>query len=111
TKSRNRAPDATLDALGPIGYLAATSPPPPLLRAVRVADRHADDRDRRMDAPERDDAGDAAARANDDAAADLLPENPVRRADVVAALGSDRRGLQAESVFADRLCGLVHDAV
>jgi len=45
------------------------------------------------------------------AAADLLPENPVRRADVVTAFGRDRRGLQPEPVLADRGRGLVDDAV
>ena len=58
----------------------------PLLRAVGVADRHADDRDRRVHAAERDDARDAPAGADDHAAADLLAQDAVRRADVVAPL-------------------------
>jgi hypothetical protein len=62
-------------------------------------------------AAERNDAGNAAARTDDHTAADLLAEDPVRRADVVASLRRDRRGLEAESVRADRLRGFVHDGV
>ena len=64
-----------------------------------------------MDAAERDDAGDPAPGADDHLAADLLAQDPVRRADVVAALGRDRRRLEAEPVLADRPRGLVHDLV
>ena len=55
-----------------------------------------------MDAAERDDAGNAAAGPDDHLAADLLAQDPVRRADVAALLGRDGRRLQAEAVLADR---------
>ena len=64
-----------------------------------------------MDPPDREDAGDPAARADDDLAADLLTEDPVRRAYVVTALGRHGRGLQAEPVRSDCPRRLVHDAV
>ncbi len=64
-----------------------------------------------MDAAERHDAGQPAAGADDHLAADLLAQDPVRRADVAARLRRDRRRLQAESVLADRGCRLVDDAV
>src|SRR5919109_4960417 len=64
-----------------------------------------------MDTTERDDAGDAASGPDDDAAADLLAEDPVRRADVVLAFRRDRRRLQAEAVLPDRRGGVVDDRV
>ena len=103
--------DAPLDALGAERDLVVALALAPLGRAVRVADRHAHDRDRREDAADRHDARDPAARADDHLAADLLAEDPVRRADVVAALGRDRRRLEAEPVLADRRGRLVHDLV
>ena len=110
----DRAADAALDPLGAERDLVVALALAPLLRAVGVADRHAHDRDRRVDAAERDDARDAPAGADDHLAADLLAEDPVRRADVVAALGRDRRRLQAEAVpraiaaaasYTTRFCG------
>ena len=103
--------DAALDPLGAERDLVVALALAPLLRAVGVADGHAHDRDRRVDAAERRDARDAAAGADDHLAADLLAEDAVRRADVAAALRRDRRGLQAEPVLADRRGGLVHDPV
>ena len=64
-----------------------------------------------MDASDGEHAGDAAAGADDHLAADLLAEDPVRRADVTATLGRDRRCLQAEACLAHRRCCLVHDPV
>ncbi len=64
-----------------------------------------------MDAAERHDAGDAPAGANDHLAADLLADEPVRRADVVLALRRDRRRLQAQAVLSDRSGGFVHDPI
>ena len=107
----DRAADPPLDPLGAEGDLVVALALAPLLRAVRVADRHPHDRDRRVDAAERDDAGDAAPGAHDHLAADLLAQDPVRRADVVAALGRDRRRLEPEPVLADRTRRLVHDLV
>ena len=80
---RDRVADAPLDALRAERDLVVALALAPLLGAVRVADRHAHDRDRRVHAAERDDAGNAAARAHDHLAADLLAQDPVRRADVV----------------------------
>ena len=48
--------------------------------------------------------------ADDHLAADLLAQDPVRRADVVARLRRHRRRLQPEAVLADRGRRLVHDA-
>ena len=98
----DRAADPPLDPLGAERDLVLALALAPLLRAVGVADRHPDDRDRRVDAAERDDAGNAPAGADDHLAADLLAQDPVRRADVAARLGRDRRRLQAEPVLADR---------
>ena len=47
-----------------------------------------------MDARDRRHAGDPAAGADDHLAVDVLAQDPVGRADVVGALGRDRRGLQ-----------------
>src|SRR5207249_3146263 len=60
---------------------------------------------------ERDDAGDAPPGAHDHASADLLAQDPVWRANVLAPFRGDRRGLQAEPTLADRLRGLVDDPV
>src|SRR5579864_3468133 len=103
--------DAALDALRAERDLVVTLALTPLARAVRVADGHAHDRDRRIDAGDRDDSGDAAAGADDDLPADLLAQDPIRRADAAALLGRDRRRLQAEPVLSDRSRTLVRDAV
>src|SRR5207247_834567 len=79
--------------------------------AVRVTDRHADDRDRSVDAAERRDARNPAAGADDDLAPDLFPEDAIRGADVAPPLGSDRRRLERQPLLADRRRRLVHDAV
>src|SRR5204863_5792812 len=107
----HRAADAALDSLRAERDLVVSFAFAPLLRAVGVADRHAHDRDRRVDAPERDHSRNAAACADDYAAADLLAQDPVRRADVVPALRRDRRGLQPEAVLTDRAGRVVDDAV
>src|SRR5207237_7271500 len=52
-----------------------------------------------------------AARPDDHLAADLLAEDAVGGADVVAPFGRDRRRLEAESGLSDRCRGLVDDAV
>ena len=103
--------DPALDSLGAERDLVVALAFAPLLRAVRVADRHANDRDRRVDAAERRDAGDPPSGADDHPAADLLAKDAVRRADVAAPLRRDRGGFQPEPVLADGRGGLVHDAV
>jgi hypothetical protein len=108
---RHRTADPPLDAFRAERDLVVAVAFAPFRRAVRVADRHAHDRDRSVHAAQRDHAGDAAAGADDDAAADLLAEDAVRGADVVASLGRDRRRLQAEAVLADRARGVVDDGV
>ena len=110
----DRAAGGARDLLGPerllvVGALLALAP---LLGAVGVLDGHADDRDRVVHArygP--DDARDPPAHAHDDLAVDLLAQDPVRGADVVLALGRDRRGLQPEARLAHRARGLVDDLV
>ena len=108
---RHRAADRPLDPLRPERDLVVALAFAPLLRAVGVADRHAHDRDRVVHAAERHDAGDPAAGADDHLAADLLAQDPVRRADAVARLGRHGRRLQPEAVLADRRGSLVHDPV
>ena len=105
------AADAPLDALGPERDLLLAVALAPLLRTVGVADRHAHDRDRGMHTAERNDAGDATAGPDDHLAADLLADEPVRRADVVLALRRDRRRFQSQAVLPDRSGGLVDDPV
>jgi hypothetical protein len=83
----------------------------PLLRSVGISDRHADDRDRRVHAAERHDARDAAPRPHDHLPADLLAQDAVRRADVVAPFRGDRGGLEAKAVLSNRLSSLVDDPV
>ena len=78
----------------------------PLLGAVGVVDGHAHDRDRRVDAADRPNAGDAPPGAQDDLAVDGLAQDGVGAADVARALGRDGGGLQAVAVPADRLGGL-----
>ena len=98
----DRVADAPLDALG-----AGRRPP------LRPRPRATPWRRRRRRPPcarprwvegsaDRHDAWDAASRADDHVAADLLPEDAVGAADVVLALGGDRRGLQPEAMLADR---------
>ena len=103
--------DAALDALGAERDLVVALALAPLLRTVGVADRHPHDRDRRMHAAERCDAGNPPPGADDHPAADLLAEDAVRRADVAAALRGHRGGLQPEPVLADRGGRLVHRPV
>src|SRR6185369_9312298 len=57
------------------------------------------------------DSGDAAPGADDHVAADLLPQDAIRAADVVLALGRNGGGLQAEAVLPDGCRGLVDDLV
>ena len=64
-----------------------------------------------MDAAERHDPRNAPAGPHDHLAADLLAQDPVRRADVARRLGRDGRRLQPEPVLADRAGRLVHDLV
>ena len=90
----DRAADRALDPLGAERGLVVAFALAPLLRAVGVADGHSDNRDRRVDAAERDDPGNPPAGADDHGAADLLTEDPVRRAHIVRALGRDRGRLQ-----------------
>src|SRR5437764_506054 len=72
----------------------------PLLGAVCVADGHPHDRDRMGDTCDRSDPRDPPGGSDDDLAVDALPDQPVRRADVVPALRRDRRGLEPQSTFA-----------
>ena len=83
----------------------------PLLRAVRVPDGHANDRDRRVHAAVRNHPRNAPPGADDHPPADLLAQDPVRRAHVVRSLGRHRRRLQPEAVLADRSRPVVHDLV
>jgi hypothetical protein len=62
-------------------------------------------------AAERNDARNPAAGPDDHTSSDLLAQDPIRRADVVAPLGRDCRGLQAEAVLPDRARRLVDDGV
>ncbi len=107
----DRVTDPSLDALRAQRDLVVARALAPLRRAVRVAHGHPHDGDRRVHASERHDAGNATARSHDHLAADLLAENPVRRADVAGPLRRHGGGLQAETVFANRLRCLVDDAV
>ena len=83
---RDAAADAALDALRAERRLVGALALAPLLRPVRVADGHAHDRDRRVHSAVRDHARDPPSGPDDHAAADLLAQDPVRRADVVDAL-------------------------
>ena len=56
-------------------------------------------------------AGNPPAGADDDVAADLLAQDPVRAADVVGSLRRDRRGLEPEAGLDDGSRGLVDDLV
>src|SRR5581483_1003177 len=107
----DRSSDAPLDALGAERDLVVALALAPLLGPVCVAYGHAHDRDRGEHPAERDDAGDPAPGAHDHLAADLLAEDPVRRADVTAPLGRHGRRLQPEAVLADRGGRFVDDAV
>ena len=80
----DRVADAALDPLRAERDLVVALALAPFLRAVRVADGHAHDRDRRVHAAERDDARNAPPGPDDHLAADLLAQDPVRRADVAA---------------------------
>ena len=105
------ATDGALDALGAKCCFCVAFPFAPLLRPVRVADRHAHDRYRRMRAADGSNAGDPPAGANDHLPADLLAENPVGRADVTGDFGCGRRGLQSQSCLANGCGCLVDDGV
>ena len=80
------AADAPLDPLGAKRDLVLARALAPLLRPVGVPHRHANDGDRGVDAAERNDSWDAPSGADDHLAADLLAQDPVRRADVVLSL-------------------------
>ncbi len=108
---RDGAADPTLDALGAKGDLGVAGALAPLLRAVRVADGHAHDGDRRVDAADGEDTRDPSPGADDHLAADVLAEDPVRRPDIVTTLRGHRRGLESEPVRRDRARRLVHDLV
>ena len=83
-----------------------------LLGAVGVLDRHPHDRDRVVDAGHRRHARDPAPGADDHLAVDLLAQDLVRAADVVGALGRDRRRLDRRSrPRASRAAALTHDLV
>ena len=79
--------------------------------AVGIIDRHADDRDRRVDPADGPDAREPAPGADDDLAINLLAQNRVGAADVTRRLGRDRRGLQAETVLAHGPGRFVDDLV
>ena len=87
------------------GLLAA------LLGAVGVADRHADHRDRVVNAGDRIHAGDPPPGADDHPAVDRLAQDLVRAPDVVGALGRDGGGLDAVTGLAHRPRGRQHDLV
>ena len=64
-----------------------------------------------MHAAERHHAWNPAAGTHDDLAADLLAQDPVRRAHVIGSFGRHGGRLEPEAVLADRSRGLVDDAV
>ena len=108
---RHGLADAALDPLRPIGDLVVALALPPLLRPVRVSDRHAHDGDRRVHAAQGHDARNASPRTNDHPTPDLLSQDAVRRADVALTLGRDRGGFQPEAVCPDRLRRIVDDVI
>src|SRR5262249_52214845 len=108
---RDGAADAALDALRSERDFVVALTFAPLLRAVGIADGHADDRDRRVNASEPGDTGDPSPGADDHAAADLLSKDAVRRPDIGSAFGRDRRGLQRKPVLATRLRRFVDDRI
>src|SRR5687768_7775697 len=59
----DRPADSPFDSFGPERHLVAALALPPFVGSVRVADGHPYDRDRRVDAAERHDAGNATAGA------------------------------------------------
>ena len=61
--------------------------------------------------PTRRDAGNAASRADDHLSADLLTEDPVRRADVAGAFRGDRCSLQSQARLTHGPGRLVDDRV
>ena len=75
---RDRRAHPSLDALRAERRFVGSFALAPLLGAVRVADSHADDGDRRVHAADRSHARDAAAGADDHLSVDLLAEDPVR---------------------------------
>jgi hypothetical protein len=105
------AADRPLDPLGAERGFVVALALAPLLGAVGVPDRHPHDRDRRVDAAERRHARDPPAGADDHPASDLLAEKPVRRADVVRALGCDGGRLQTEAGVPQRCCRVMDDCV
>jgi hypothetical protein len=82
-----------MDPLGAQGDLVAVALFAAFLGPVGVAHRHADDRDRVVDAGDRVHPGNPPPGADDHAAVDRLPQDPVRAANIVGALGRDGRGL------------------
>ena len=108
---RDRAADPPLDPLGAKRNLVVAVTLAPLARAVRIADRHTDDRDRGMHSADREDPGNPPSGSDDHLPTDLLAEDPVWRAHVVTLLGGHRRRLEAETVRGDRARRLVDDAV
>ncbi len=103
--------DATLDALRAQGDFVVSLSFAPFLRAVRVADGHADDRDGGVDSAERNDPRNAPSGANDDLATDLLAQDAVRRTHISGLLRRDRRRLQPETVLAHGCSGVEDDGV
>src|SRR6185436_1587691 len=108
---RDGTADPPLDSLRAERDLVVPRALPPFIRAVCVADRHPHDGDRRMDPADGNDARDSPPGAHDHLPADLLAQDPVRRADVADALGRNGRGLEGEPVLDDRPRRLVDDAV
>ena len=108
---RDGVADPAFDTFGSERDLVVAVAFAPLLRAVRIADRHAHDRDRCVDAAERHHARDATAGTHDHLAAYLFPKNPVGRPDVARPLRCDSGRLQPEPVLADRGSRLIDDAI
>src|SRR5438045_3557176 len=88
----HRAAHTTRDPLGAKGDLVLAGLLAPLFGAVRVAHRHADDRNRIVHPGYWRHARNPAAGANDHLAVDLLAQDAVGAAHVVASLGRDRGG-------------------
>ncbi len=95
------------DLLGAVGDLVEPFALAPFLRAIGIAHRHTNHRDRRMDTADRPDARDAAAGAHDHRAIDPLAQDRVWAADIAPRLGCDRRGLEPKADRSHRVGGIV----
>lgn len=82
-----------------------------LLGAIGVTDGHTHYCDRMHHWAERRHAGETSPGADNDRAADLLTQDPVRRTHIPGTLRGGRRSLQPEAGVSHRLASLVNDGV